>query len=42
MTSTIEHGIALGANDKTDIQIFDGEDATKVVEWCVCVCSVCV
>ena len=30
MTSTIEHGIVLGANDKSDIPIFDGEDATKV------------
>ena len=33
MTSTIEHGIVLGANDKTDIPIFDGEDATKVAPF---------
>ena len=33
MTSSIEHGIALGANDKTDIPIFDGEDATKVAPF---------
>lgn len=32
MTSTIEHGIVLGANlnDKSLIPIFDGEDPTRV------------
>ena len=33
MTSVTEHGIVLGANDKTDIPIFDGEDATKVAPF---------
>ena len=33
MTTITEHGIVLGANDKSDIPIFDGEDATKVAPF---------
>jgi len=33
MTTITEHGIVLGANDKPDIPIFDGEDATKVAPF---------